>query len=269
MSVVPTVSQKSQEKPIGNTISIGARTQLYCWFFTLPMEECSASQLSQLLKGFCKKFNFQGEKAKSGFLHWQGNFSLITKEYFQTVKNRFPCSIHLEATKHVFKAVEYCQKNDSRIEGPYNEKSTFVTTITYEQMYKWQKDVIDYINKPVHPRELLWIYDNAGAKGKTSLAKYLCVHHNACFLSNGKTSDISFAIGDDVKIVVINFTRDNEERINYGSIEAIKDGMVFSGKYESKSKIFDPPHIIIFANFSPRLESMSLDRWNIINLADE
>lgn len=260
------MSQESQVKPIGNTISIGARNQMYCWFFTLNMEECTASQLSQLLKTYCKSFKFQGESGlKTGYNHWQGTFSLKTKEYFSTVKNLFPCSIHLEGTKHPFKALNYCGKDDTRICGPYDHNSTFLKTIDASSFYQWQKELLEYVKGPVNDREILWYYDQKGGKGKTAMCKFLISNHNASFISNGKTSDLSFAINDP-KIVVVNYTRDNEERINYGILESIKDGLVFSGKYESKTKCFDPPHLIVFANFSPRLESMSLDRWKIITL---
>ena len=36
--------------------------------------------------------------------------------------------------------------------------------------------------------------------------------------------------------------------------------------YESKMKVFDPPHVICFANFEPKREAMSADRWAIVDL---
>ena len=49
-------------------------------------------------------------------------------------------------------------------------------------------------------------------------------------------------------------------------MESIKNGRVFSAKYESKMKVFDPPHVICFANFEPKREAMSADRWAIVDL---
>ena len=57
-----------------------------------------------------------------------------------------------------------------------------------------------------------------------------------------------------------------EEQINYQVMESIKNGRVFSAKYESKMKVFDPPHVICFANFEPKREAMSADRWAIVDL---
>jgi len=188
-----TKSQLSQVKPGGNTKTPGPKYQMYCWFFTLPMEECSASQLSQQLKGFCKKFTFSGEKAPTtGYLHWQGCFSLKTKEYFQTVKNMFPNSIHLEPTKNVFAANNYCKKLETHVEGPYDENSVFLKLI--EDLYPWQKKVRDLCLEEPDDRHVYWFWEPVGCKGKTQFCKYMAAKHGASILSNGAMKDIAFAL---------------------------------------------------------------------------
>jgi len=51
-------------------------------------------------------------------------------------------------------------------------------------------------------------------------------------------------------------------------MEELKDGVLFSGKYESKTKIYDIPHVIVFANFLPKENALSKDRLKIIDLND-
>ena len=46
-------------------------------------------------------------------------------------------------------------------------------------------------------------------------------------------------------------------------LEQIKNGMIYSGKYEGGQCLFESPHIVIFANSKPEIENMSIDRWNI------
>jgi len=258
------MSQASQEKPGGNTRTPVPQHQLYRWFFTLSYVECTASQLSQLLKLISKEFLFSGEIGEGGYKHWQGCFSLKTKEYFATVKNHFPSTIHLEPCKHWWKANNYCMKLETHIEGPYNEKSVFIETIT--DLYPWQENIKDICLEKPDDRSIRWYWEPKGCRGKTAFCKYMAVHHKACILGNGAFKDLACSLPDDPKIVIFNLTRDLEERINYSALEAIKDGLMFSAKYESHTKVFNSPHVIVFANFEPKTESMSQDRWIITKL---
>lgn len=70
----------------------------------------------------------------------------------------------------------------------------------------------------------------------------------------------------DPKIVIINLPRTTEGHVSYASIESLKDGLIQSGKYEGGFRMYKPPHVIIFANFLPTLEALSLDRWSITYL---
>lgn len=86
--------------------------------------------------------------------------------------------------------------------------------------------------------------------------------YNAAYFTNGKTSDIAYAYNNE-NIIVFDFSRSNEDRINYQVIEQLKNGLLFSGKYSSKNKVFDTPYIICFSNFHPDRDKLSEDRWNI------
>lgn len=258
------MSQMSQSKPAGNTKTAGF--QAYRWCLTIPYELYpSASQLSQTFKSFCKEFYFQLEKGeKTGYKHWQCVASLIKKEYMKTVKNMFGDKVHIEACKDWHASINYCSKGDSRLEGPYNHKSTFIDIIT--ELRPWQAELKNDLLEPPDDRTIIWYYDPQGGKGKTRFAKYMAIKHGATILNNGAFKDIAQALPDDPKIVIFNFSRDLQERVNYNAIEAVKDGLVFSAKYESRTKIFNCPHVVIFANFPPDKSRMTADRWDIREL---
>ncbi|WAR27257.1 MREP-like protein [Mya arenaria] len=104
--------------------------------------------------------------------------------------------------------------------------------------------------------------------GKTTLAKYLkCVKGAAVFM-NGKSADIAHAYNCE-KIVVFDFARCMQEFVNYSIIEAIKNGLIFSPKYEGKSLQFKEPAVIVFANDVPCLKQLSEDRWNLMTIENE
>lgn len=260
----------SQGEPDGNTKSSGISTtgnQLYRWFFTLDESKIQLSQLLEVLKEIAKEFVFSLEQGeKTDYKHYQGVFSLRQKERFSTVKNHFPISIHLEACKDWWASKKYCTKSETHIDGPWDEESCIIPIIS--ELRPWQLKLEQQLLSEPKDREIFWIWDEKGNSGKTAFAKYLIIKHKACYFNNGKTSDIAFALPKNPKIVVFNFARSNKGRINYMVIEQLKDGICFSSKYESKTKIFNIPHVVCFANFHPEVEALSIDRWNILKIND-
>jgi len=42
--------------------------------------------------------------------------------------------------------------------------------------------------------------------------------------------------------------------------------MIYSSKYEGGYKLFNSPHVIVFANAEPKYEALSGDRWKVFNI---
>ena len=75
---------------------------------------------------------------------------------------------------------------------------------------------------------------------------------------------------DECDCVMFDIPRAHGGSISYSSLESIKNGMVCNTKYETGVKVFNSPHVIIFANFPPdKPELLSDDRWNVVNIGDE
>lgn len=132
--------------------------------------------------------------------------------------------------------------------------------------YDWQQTFIDYLtpccedNRTVH-----WVVDYRGGNGKSDLTNYLLSHNNAFLVDCGKLADIAYAY-DNQPIVVFDLARDTEDYCPYRAMEAFKNGRFFSPKYNSCLKTFKPPHVVVFANYAPKQEALSQDRWNIVRL---
>jgi len=269
------MSQESQEKPGGNTKKPPAPTQLYCWSWTIPVSDFTVEELWSLLSQKAKKFTFSHEKGKEksekhpdGYEHYQGCMSLITKEYFKTVKNMFGDNAHIEPTKHIIAAIKYCEKLDeTHVAGPWNQDKRPIKTITV--LREWQLLAVERMLSEADDRTIDWYWDPKGGAGKTKVAKYMAVHHNATIITNGGVRDIAFMLPDNPKIVIMNLTRSKEEKVAYEAIESVKDGLITCAKYESKTKYFECPHVSIFANFKPNMRLLTKDRWNIIQLSNE
>lgn len=131
--------------------------------------------------------------------------------------------------------------------------------LTGVELRAWQQSLLDELLGEPDSRAILWYYDPIGNLGKSWMARYLAINHRASIFSAGKSADIAHAL-DNPKIVVWDLSRSLEEHVNYGVMEDVKNGVIFSPKYESGTKIFPIPHVVVFSNFPCPSGKFSDDR---------
>lgn len=139
-----------------------------------------------------------------------------------------------------------------------------------DNLYKWQQDIEDIILQEPDDRKVYWFWEENGNVGKSAFIKYCCVKHKVAFCCGGKYADIMNLIFntdmDKVNCVMFDIPRCSNGCISYSSIESIKNGLVCNTKYETGFKVFNSPHVIVFANHHPDTEMLSDDRWVITKL---
>lgn len=211
--------------------------------------------------------------------HIQGYVEWKNAKRFSTIHGKTP-GCHWEKAKGTIKQnFEYCSKEgdfDTNIDLiPFKEKLK-ITTLSQE--YKdvvwkpWQQEVIDIINAPPLPRIIKWFWEPTGNVGKTYLAKYLCLTQDV-IICDGKKDNIFNQINCALenkripKIMLIDIPRSSLNYVNYSVLEKVKDGCIYSGKYEGGQCVFPIPHVIVFANEEPTYGEMSADRWNVTEVA--
>ncbi len=172
------------------------------------------------------------------------------------------------------KAVYYCKKGGKYLHNlpptadeaarAYHELQ--YATVTWKD---WQLAIIEGVRGEPDPRAIHWYYDTKGAVGKSFLAKYLFLKYT-CLVVSGKSTDVFHQLAKMrteqkcfPEIVIYDISRTYEGKISYGVLEKLKDGLVFSGKYEGATMLIGPVHVICFANFEPQYSAMSLDRWDV------
>lgn len=233
------------------------------WFFTLGVSYMKREELHKTLCQLCQVFVYQIERGEEdGYIHYQGAMTLENKLRMSTLKNRICKQIHLEPTRDTIKAQKYCAKEETRVEGPWTKGLPKPITVI-EELRPWQKEIEDIVKGEPDDRTIHWYWEETGGVGKTALAKYLCVKYKAMYV-NGKTSDILYAASEnpDADVYIINIARDDYSE-PYKTLETLKDGIWFSGKYESKMTVRNPPHIIVFANRPPFEGRLSEDRLRV------
>lgn len=241
------------------------------WCFTL--NNYSPQDISDICSNSSiARYVFQEETGKEGTQHLQGYLVFKTKVRPMEMFNK---KIHWEKCRNKNASEQYCKKKDTRsgklyIKG-FDEP---VKILDYDKMYTWQKLIVEKCKSEPDDRSINVYIDKKGARGKTVLCKYLCNEMNALCVS-GKSSDIKYGIVKYKemnhmypKIILIDVPRSHCEYINYESIEKVKDGIFFCGKYESCQVIMNCPHVFLFMNETPDVDKMSIDRWKIIVMED-
>lgn len=246
------------------------------WCFTL--NNWTETEYTLILSTFQSKrwtYIIGKETGTQKTQHLQGFFEAKSQVKFTVVKTLMPRA-HIECAKgdkqHNY---DYCSKDGDFVTNivPEKKAAKLRDPLEGKELYPFQKDVLELIKGDPDDRKVYWFYDLAGCKGKTTLAKHICMNHNALYVQ-GKASDIKFGVMDminkrgEIDIVIMGLPRSYEQFVSYDAIESIKDGIFYSSKYESGMCMFNPPHVIILANFKPDAEKLSLDRWEIKCLDD-
>lgn len=256
---------------VGNTETPTARqgTCKTVWFITMNLSQSwnssNSSNLNSWIKEHCKDATWQLERGAAGNLHVQLTMRLKVKQRLTWLKRHFSKIAHCEVSNNPEASYDYCCKTDSRVEGPYYYPEPVSDGVDDPleglQLYEWQQRIVDIITGPVDNRKVFWFWEPVGNVGKSDFCLHCILRHNAVVYDSGK-KDILFAHKRQ-KVVFFDLSRTVEGFVSYDSIEQLKKGFCFSGKYESGMKVYPKPHIIVFANFPPDTSKLSADRWVI------
>jgi hypothetical protein len=134
----------------------------------------------------------------------------------------------------------------------------------------WQSDLVSRVlNEDAHPREVEFLVDPEGNKGKTWIGSYLLTKNpdSVQILGVGKESDMCFAIDETKHIFIVDVPRSKMEYLQYSVLEMLKNRTVFSSKYESRLKMLSKcPHVVVFCNEDPDISKLSEDRFKITRI---
>jgi hypothetical protein len=147
----------------------------------------------------------------------------------------------------------------------------------------WQETVLSKLESQ-NERQILWSWDTKGGCGKTWLCRLLASVKGYVYLESGPRKDLAYALSvavedSTVAGICVDLTRSfgnsDEHLVTRLSpilslAEAVKNGVVYSGKYNSKTIYFHNAKVLIVANFAPSVEDrqklLSLDRWDVMEI---
>ncbi len=254
----------------GNTINPRSRLRKAC--FTL--NNYSEEEYNKITQSFSTFKYVIGKEGDEKTPHLQGYVEFNKQLSFKQIKEMIPRA-HIEKPRgNRDQNIAYCSKEGNFVSNfPMKRRERLLSKYSNVVWKEWQQDVINIINEAPDERTIHWIWDKDGNIGKSFLSKFIYLKYDT-ILGSGKKADVFNQIntwigGDEEKdphVILLDIPRYNLDYVNYGCIEEIKNGLIYSGKYEGGVCAFDPPHVIVFANEAPDLHKMSADRWRVVGL---
>lgn len=280
MSKVTQMTQMTQGG-LGNTktkpdtkVSKPCNTRSRKWCFTENnYEEKRVTQLHKLFKNEKCQYIVGKEVGENGTPHLQGYVEYKNPRSFSSMKKLLSTRVHLEKARgNTRQNYDYCSKDGDFITNM--DFRTFRQKLkdkVLEKEYKdvvwkdWQQEILDIKQDN---RKIYWYWDKDGNIGKSYLVKYMAITRDV-IICDGKKNDIYNQVNtmlDNEKeptIILCDIPRTSIDYINYGVLEKLKDGCIYSGKYEGGMCVFTNPIVICLANQPPDESTMSKDRWVI------
>lgn len=136
---------------------------------------------------------------------------------------------------------------------------------------EWQALLAERLaNEPEDDRKIEFYVDPLGGSGKSwFIRKLLSTRDDVQMLSIGKRDDLAYAVDETKRIFLLSVPRSSMEFLNYPILEMIKDRLIFSTKYHSRTKrLIHKPHIVVFCNELPDVTKLTNDRYKITELTN-
>jgi len=262
---------KEENGNIEHSLPIPKANPIYKYDFCLNnYSEIEVCQIKETISKICKKGGFGYEVGESGTPHLQGYLSLIVKERITgLLKHTGFSRASFRPCRNEPALIAYIQKEGTSWLWGFPKPINIITNL-----YQWQKDAEALLTATIiDDRTVNWWYDVNGNIGKSAFAKYMVVKHKALYCSSGKYADLINLVFncnmDECRCIIFDIPRNQGNNVSYSAIESIKNGLICNTKFETGTKVFNSPHILILSNSPPDIECLSVDRWQIKNLGEK
>lgn len=221
---------------------------------------------------------------ETGRLHLQGFVAYKTATTWNTCRRDTKGSIRVMSSRADVKDnLQYCTKPESRVPGTRPFVAGFIIPkpprpiedpLERYGLRPWQAELKQMLSQPPDDRTILWVLNPEGLAGKSKFILHMRRTEGPSILNVvGKLSDIAYKIKNnvdeniDVGVVCIDIPK-TQKYCNYNAMEQIKNGYIFSSKYESTDVMFASPHLVVFSNSIPDTTQFTSDRLQIYSIVD-
>lgn len=165
--------------------------------------------------------------------------------------------------------------NFPQLYGPYPNACVQMSQLLHPirddvevELRPWQLELVERLEQPADDRKIIFVVDTRGNRGKSFLInRLLRTVEESQRLSVGKRDDLAHAIDPEKSLFLFDIPRGCMEYLQYPVLEHLKDGHIFSPKYQSTSKVLrKKAHVVVFSNEMPDLSKLTRDRYVLMDL---
>jgi len=138
-----------------------------------------------------------------------------------------------------------------------------------DELRGWQQHLDETLDSQPDDRTIIFCVDPDGNSGKSYYVRHRLSKYPEYTqaLSVGKRDDLCLCIDETKRVFLFDIPRGGMEFLQYTVLEKLKDQVIFSGKYQSATKLLPHPvHVVVFCNEHPDENKMTHDRYKFINL---
>jgi len=170
--------------------------------------------------------------------------------------------------------IDYCSKECRNIVTTFK----IPKPLWVPQIYGWQLEAAKLLDVDplLDTRSIHWFWEPNGNMGKSSFARWACGTHalkgtpEEIIKVGGKAADMKHSIagrmekyGEYPTKVIVDVPRDSLQYVSYAGLEEVRNGLFFSGKFESDMVLMNPPTMLVLANSPPEEGKWSTDRIKV------
>lgn len=220
-------------------------------------------------KNDCKRWVIGKERGKGGYEHYQIRLETSNDTFDQWILKNVPFA-HIEKASDTW---EYERK-----EGRFWKSDD--TALILRQRFGLLNDTqLRVINtaRTQNDREIDVWYDPKGSRGKTWLAKHIMETGQGLIVPRADMREprqccdfIYRRWRNGMKYIIFDIPRTYNVKTNgiYELIEEVKDGLIFSTKYEGGWINISGVRVIVFTNNKLDTDRLSWDRWRIHGMGE-
>lgn len=144
-----------------------------------------------------------------------------------------------------------------------------IRSVPEHPLKDWQQRLLDVLEGVPNSRTINFVVGLSGNEGKSWFCDYYHYHHQETtqVINPSKKNDMAYALDESKSVFFFDAPRSKQgEFIQYDILEELKNGRVFSPKYESGMKYFNDSHVVVMMNEEPDYEKLSSDRYEVWNV---